>query len=51
MIELLLFISIATLFICSFASLVTGVAWMRYENEKDQLDAVWNDGITKEPKQ
>lgn len=51
MIENFLTVSVLLLFTCSIASIVSGVAWMRYEEERQYLDAVWNDGITREPKE
>ena len=51
MIESLFSVSLFTLAACSIASVLSGIAWMRYEQEREQLDARWpTDGITKEPK-
>ena len=51
MIETILSIATFTLGACSIASVLSGIAWMRYEQEREQLDARWpTDGITKEPK-
>ena len=50
--EALFTISTAVLFICSIASVLSGIAWMRYEEERSWLDARWpTDGLQREPKQ
>ena len=53
MIENFLTVSVLLLFTCSIASIVSGVAWMRYEEEeRELLDARWpTDGLTKERRQ
>ena len=51
MIENLFYISVFALGVCSFASILSGIAWMRYEDEQSRLDARWpTDGIEYQPK-
>ena len=51
MIETLLSISIITLAVCSFLSILAGVAWMKLDDET-LYDEPWpTDGLSREPKQ
>lgn len=49
MIENLFWMATITLGVCSIASVLSGIAWMRYEEEQSKLDAHWpTDGLTRE---
>lgn len=49
--EILFWTSTAVLFTTSIASVLSGIAWMRYEEERELLDAKWpTDGLTREPR-
>jgi len=50
MIETLLSISIVTLAVCSFLSILAGVAWMKFDEESLYEESWPTDGITREPK-
>lgn len=50
--DIMFWMSFCALLTCSIASILSGVAWMRYEEEQSYLDAKWpTDGITREPRQ
>jgi hypothetical protein len=51
MIETLLSISIVTLAVTSFLSILAGVAWLRLDDETLYEETWPTDGITREPKQ